>query len=209
MNTSIKVVLFSSKTLQNGEHPVMLRLIKERKVKYLSIGFLCTKAMWDKGENMPKKRHPLYKEATILIAKKKLEAEKMVYGLENEEKDLSAHELKGKLRKSKSRNASVIQYFDEVIGRLQKTGQVKNAEIYKDTKRNLLKHATEALQFSDIDHQFLNRFEEHLIAAGKGLNTIYIYLRTLRALINKAIKEEVCAEKYILLKSSLFLSMQE
>jgi len=196
MNTSIKVVLFTSKTLNTGEHPVMLRIIKDRRVKYLSIGFNCSKELWDKTQNGPKKKHPLYKEAIIRIANKKLEAERLVYGLESEEKDLSAYELKRKLRRSKAKNASVIKYFDEVILRLQITGKIKNAEIYKDTKRNILKHASKELQFSDIDYLFLNRFEEHLTAAGKGLNTIYLYLRTLRALLNKAIKEEVCAEKY-------------
>lgn len=39
-----------------------------------------------------------------------------------------------------------------------------------------------------------------MIVKGKGGNTIYIYLRTLRALINKAIKEDVCGEKYYAFK---------
>ena len=31
---SIKVMLYTSKVLSNGEHPIMLRIIKERKPKY-------------------------------------------------------------------------------------------------------------------------------------------------------------------------------
>jgi hypothetical protein len=37
MNTTIESVLYRSKTLSNGEHPLMLRLTKNRKLKYISL----------------------------------------------------------------------------------------------------------------------------------------------------------------------------
>jgi integrase len=197
MNTSVKVVLYKSKKLNNGEHPVMLRVIKDRKPKYISVGFSCTEDLWDQKENLPRKKHPHYQEAKILIAKKKLDAERLVLDLENDDKNLSAHEIKGQLKKEKVNNPFVLGYFGEVIRRLIASGQIKNAEVYKDTKRNLSLFTGEKdIHFSDVDISFLNKFEEHLKKNGKGPNTIYIYLRTLRALLNKAIKENICAEKY-------------
>lgn len=197
MNTSVKVILYTSKKLSNGEFPVMLRIIKNRKSKYLSTGFACSKDLWDQRLHIPKKKHPLYKEAKILIEKKKLEAEKLVYNLENEDKSLSAYEIKNKLKKEKVNNPFVFAYFDKVIARLNESGQIKNAEVYKDTRRNLIHFIKKRdIHFSDIDISFLNKFEEYLKSAGKGGNTIYLYLRTLRALFNKAIKEEVCSEKF-------------
>jgi hypothetical protein len=202
MNTSIKVLLFTSKTLSNGEHPIMLRVIKDRKPKYISVGLSSSLDMWDTKENLPKKKHPLYKQAKIKIAQKKLDAEKLILDLENENKNFSSYEIKGKLKKEKVNNPHVYPYFDVVIKRLKESGQIKNAEVYKDTKRNLSYFTTSIneLHFSDIDVQFLNKFEEYLKVKGKGGNTIYIYLRTLRALINKAIKEEVTSEKYYAFK---------
>ena len=76
MSTSVKVILYSSKTLKNGEHPVMLRVIKNRKSKYLSTGFSCSKELWDEKSNLPKKKHPLFIEAKMMIAQKVKEAEK-------------------------------------------------------------------------------------------------------------------------------------
>ena len=99
MNASVKVILFKSKTLKNGEHPVMLRVIKDRKPKYISTGFSCTSDMWDEKNNLPKKKHPLYVEAKILFAQKSIEANKLIIGLENDNKDLSANEIKNKLKK--------------------------------------------------------------------------------------------------------------
>ncbi len=44
---TIDVVLFTSKLLKNGEHPIMVRLIKVRKSKYISVGESCSKLLWD------------------------------------------------------------------------------------------------------------------------------------------------------------------
>ncbi|MBL0032862.1 MAG: phage integrase SAM-like domain-containing protein [Bacteroidetes bacterium] len=44
------------------------------------------------------------------------------------------------------------------------------------------------MSFSQID-KFLNRYQEFMQKTGLGPNSIYLYLRTLRALINKAIEE--------------------
>ena len=56
MNTSVKVILYTSKTLSNGEHPVMLRIIKDRKPKYISTGISCSKSLWDPKLNILKRR---------------------------------------------------------------------------------------------------------------------------------------------------------
>ena len=37
MNTTIEAVLYTSKTLSNDQHPIMLRLTKNRKQKYISL----------------------------------------------------------------------------------------------------------------------------------------------------------------------------
>ena len=190
MNTTVKVILYTSKTLSNGEHPVMLRIIKDRKPKYISTGISCIPELWDEKLCVPKKKHRHYKEAKLLIAKKKLDAEKIVYDLENESKNLSAQEIKGKLKKERVNNPYLYKYFDKVIDRFKTSGQIKTSEIYKDTKRNLVYYTgSKEVHFSEIDVSFLNQFEEYLKAQGKGGNTIYLYLRTLRAVLNKAIKE--------------------
>ncbi|MEJ7821518.1 MAG: site-specific integrase [Chitinophagaceae bacterium] len=197
MNTSVKVLLYTSKILSNGEHPVMLRVIKGRKIKYLSVGFSCSKDLWDLENNIPKKKHEHYKRAKILIGKKKLDAERLIMDLENDGKNLSVHEIKSKLKKEKVSNPLIMDYFEIIIKRLIDNSKIKNSEIYKDTKRNLSYFINgKPLHFSDIDIEFLNKFEDHLIKNGKGGNTIFIYMRTLRALINKAINEGYCNEKY-------------
>jgi hypothetical protein len=76
--SSVKVVLYTSKTLKSGEHPIMLRVIKDRKIKYLSIGASCKEDLWDEETNLPKKKHSLYRQLVVLIQKKKQDADKLL-----------------------------------------------------------------------------------------------------------------------------------
>ena len=46
MNTSIEAVLYTSKTLSNGQYPIMLRLTKNRKRKYISLHISLSPEHW-------------------------------------------------------------------------------------------------------------------------------------------------------------------
>ena len=41
MDATISVVCYKSKTLSNGEHPLMLRISKDGKKKYQKFGNIC------------------------------------------------------------------------------------------------------------------------------------------------------------------------
>ena len=75
---SIDVILYTSKVLKNGEHPIMVRLIKDRKPKYISVGVGCSKDLWDSKKNLPSKKHPLSKELIIKIEKTKTDAKRLL-----------------------------------------------------------------------------------------------------------------------------------
>lgn len=47
MNTSVSVVYHTSKTLKNGNHPLMLRVTQNRKSQYVSLGILISPEHWD------------------------------------------------------------------------------------------------------------------------------------------------------------------
>lgn len=189
---SIKAVLYTSKTLNNGEHPIMLRVIKDRKPKYLSLHLSCTKDLWDEENNLPKKKHPLYKEMVIAIDKKKLEANRLVLDLSNEEKDVSAEEIRSKLKTSVVNKKSVFQYFDEVIARLKATNRLGYAGIFKSTKNSLVTFRNgKDFQFSDITTSFLTKYEDAFYERGVAPNSVFVFLRTFKTLVNYARKDNI------------------
>lgn len=54
MSETIKVLCYKSKTLSNGEHPLMLCVCKDRKRKFQSLGISIKAELWDFKTNQPK-----------------------------------------------------------------------------------------------------------------------------------------------------------
>ena len=71
MNTSVSAVLFTSKTLANGEHPLMLRLTKNRKLKYISLHLSLNAQYWDAKKGRPR-RHCPNREIFIALIEQKI-----------------------------------------------------------------------------------------------------------------------------------------
>lgn len=193
---SIKVILYTSKLLKNGEHPIMIRFIKDRKPKYISVGHTCHPDQWDFDKELPKRKHPNYRELEILINKKKTEAQKLILNLEDEKQDFSVQEVEQKYRAA-TKKITVLDYLELLIQRLIEEGRVSYATSHKDLRR-VLKQFTKNkdFAFSDIDHNFLRKWEHHFQKQGVSQNTIGVYFRTLRSIFNKAIKEGYAKKAY-------------
>ncbi len=58
MSTTVSIMCYKSKTLKNGEHPLMLCVTKDRKRKYQSLGISVKLEHWDFSKNKPKSNCP-------------------------------------------------------------------------------------------------------------------------------------------------------
>ena len=58
MVTTINVLCYRSKTLKNGEHPIMVRICKDGKKKYVSVGISVKAKYWNFDKNEPKPNCP-------------------------------------------------------------------------------------------------------------------------------------------------------
>ena len=156
---SVKVELYKWKTLKNGEHPIILRIIQNRKRKIVSLGYSCSDELWDKKNQLPKKKHPLYNELIVAINHKKLEASKVVMELNNEQEDYSTSEVYRKIHhRSIQREATVFNYLDETYERLVSAGRIGYANVFKDLKRVISNFRNKKdLEFTDIDFSFFNK----------------------------------------------------
>jgi integrase len=188
---TVKALLYSHQPLQSGEYPIYIRITKDRKSRYLSLGYSCKKDLWDEAKNLPKKKHPLYKEITVAIEKAKLEANREILTLQNEGKDYSTEELKTILKTDKQKpGLTVYEYFDSYVASLKSQDKLGSANIYQSTKRSLMAFRNNRdLAFSDISHQFLKRFEEYHLGRGMKPNAFFVYFRHLKTLINHARKD--------------------
>ena len=59
MATTVNVLCYKSKTLSNGEHPLMIRICKDGKKKYVSLGVSVKAEHWNFEKNVPKSNSSL------------------------------------------------------------------------------------------------------------------------------------------------------
>ncbi len=194
---SIKVILYTSKLLSNGEHPIMLRIIKDRKVKYISLNVSCPVTLWNKKENIPHKKHPLYNSIINKINKKKHEASKLLIDSENDEKEMSSEQIRFKLKSEIQEKKTVFAYFDEVIDNLEKSNRIGYSNIFKSTKNSIKKFRNNRdINFMDITPSFILKYEEWFYSRGVKMNSVFVFLRTFKTLINYAKKEGIVRELF-------------
>lgn len=196
MQTTVKAVLYTSKTLKNGDHPILLRLTRDRKQLKLGLGINCHLDEWDGKVNRPKRKHPLYHEIKLALDKAEREAEKVILDFENNDRPYTLETIKARLGKVQTRE-TVFGYFDQWVGRLRATDRLGYADIFHATKKSLMAFRSEKdFSFSEVNHPFLTRWEEYHVQRGTKLNAFFVYLRTFKTLINNARKEEVVADDY-------------
>ena len=93
MDATISVVCYKSKTLSNGEHPLMLRISKDGKKKYQSLGISVNPKFWDFQKNKPKPKCPNLEYLQKIILDKKLELQKKMLEIKSGQKEYSAATL--------------------------------------------------------------------------------------------------------------------
>ncbi|ABG58733.1 site-specific integrase [Cytophaga hutchinsonii] len=186
---SVKVFLAKNKQLKNGEYPVWIRIIIDRKTKYSSLGISTKLEWWDENKCIPNKKNPNKFELETLISKKIAEVKKAIMESEIENKSYSADEIIATTKKSKNK-ITVLKFYDEVIERFKKANKIGNAAVYRDSRKALFKFRKgKDLFFHELDPGMLNKLEEYLLGNDVSENSISVYIRTLRSLYNKAIIE--------------------
>lgn len=196
MNATVNVVLFKSKTLANGEHPLMIRVCKDNKKKYKSLGISIHPQFWDFDKNKPRKNCPNKEQIQTLISDNIKDLSGSILDFKTENKEFTATKVIERV-KEPSLKKTVEQLFDSEINRLQGEGRLKYASTYKELKASLLNFNMHLdIYFSEIDINWLKRYEAYLRTKGLADNSIGVRFRTLRTLFNKAISENIVKSDY-------------
>ena len=194
-NATISVVCYKSKTLSNGENPLMLRISKDGKKTYKSLGISIDAKYWSFSKNMPKPNCPDRDNLINIILSKKAEIQSKILELNANQKDYTASSLLN-VEDKKFHIKAVGDFYIELIAEYQSQNKCGNRLIYKDSY-NSLKGFTKGkldIPFSDIDVAWLSKYEKWLRKKGNKETTISLLFRTLRSTYNKAIQSR-CARK--------------
>ena len=192
---TISVVCYKSKTLANGENPLMLRISKDGKKTYKSLGISVNAKYWSFFKNMPKPNCPDREQLIKIIINKKADIQSKIIELNANQKDYTASSLINSENK-KFQVKTVEEFYLELIDEYKSQGKCGNRLIYKGSYNSLkvFNKGKLDIPFSDIDIGWLSKYEKWLRKKGNKETTISLLFRTLRSAYNKAIQDK-CARK--------------
>ena len=197
MNTTISVICYKSKTLANGEHPLMLRIIQNRKTQYKSLNISVAAKHWDFDKNAPKPKCPHKDLINKIILKTKLEYQQKVLEKKANEEEFTASSLIHE-QKDEIKAMTVDDFYKQIIKELKEKGQIGNSYAYLssyDNLKNFYKGKKLNFTFSHIDVVFCKKFEDWMRRKGNKDTTISYQFRTLRATFNRAITAKVVSKE--------------
>ena len=195
MSTSFSVVCYKSKTLKNGENPLMLQVSKNGKRQYKSLGVSIHSKFWDSKKNRIKPNCPNKEIIQKIINDKLAEIQNRVLELNAEKKEYTTTTLLNN-DSNKFELKTVVTFYKELIEEFATDNKCGNRLIYKSSYNSLLKFTKGKLDipFCAIDIDWLKKYEKWMRFKNNRETTISLQFRTLRSAYNKAIQAK-CARK--------------
>ena len=124
---------------------------------------------------------------TLLLSKKN-EIEDAVLQLETKGDSFTVVDIVKKINGSSS-TETFFSYTEKQIQRLWKSGKIGNSKVYQYTLNSFKKYRNEKdIQLAKIDYSMTIDYEVFLLENGNSQNTVSVYMRTIRAILNHAIK---------------------
>ena len=189
MSETVKVVCYKYKTLSNGESPLMIRVCKDGKKKYQSLGISIKVEQWDFKTNQPKTKCPNRDRIILLINEKINEIQKSALDKRIAGKDFTAATLIESYNNNVC-NKTVGEYYLTYIQNLQKENRIRYAGMFEVSYSSFIKFNKHLdIPFSDINVTWLRRYELWMKEQNLSLSTISTRIRHLRAVFNLAIAE--------------------
>ena len=180
--TTVDVICYKYKPLKTGELSLKIRVCKDRKTRYINLGVSTKAEYWDFEKNQPKSYCPDREMLEKLIANKISEVKSKIVELKSEDKEFSATTLVEKVS-NQSITITVGELFKQHIHCLEEEKRLIKFNRHLD------------IPFSEMDYNWLKRYEAWLRKQGKSENTIGIRFRNIRMIFNLAVNMELLKQE--------------
>lgn len=209
--STAKIILFKGKKLTDGSFPILIRLNANRQRKHISTGLKCKSEHWNEDESR------INDKFTTRGYNNQLSRESMDIKLRefrDQIKDIISKlgtywtiedfmDLYGNDKQDSG--MSVLKYCDELVRRLRDSKRIGNAAVYAAIRRRFADFLnSKDISFNQLDASLVQKFKEFCESNGNNDSTVSLYLRTLRAIYKKAIRDKYAhAEKYPFLQITI------
>ena len=171
MNTTLTTVLYTSKTLSDGTHPLLLRLTKNRRIKYISLHISLDAKFWDFDKGRPKRNCPDKERINALIETKTKELQEQILDFKTNDKEYTLSTLVDKASRKAVRVKNFQAMFD--VNKYTASGcpVVQNAEmqcIRRSQTTRIVWHTIYPLPNTSEAHNIPDRMQrQHTIRTKK------------------------------------------
>jgi integrase/recombinase XerD len=203
---TVKLYFDKRRTKKNGTFPLKLKLFHLEHAAYISLGRSFKESQWNDKDKKVRSSFPNSGMVNASIRKALSNATTLIAENQNEIQNLSPSELKDLIHRKlygdepKSIKASTFffKYTEEQIVRLRIAKRIGTADSYKQTLTSFEKFLDYTdIPLSKINLKFILDYEAECKGNGMKVNSIGVYLRTLRAIVNRAINDGILSrDKY-------------
>ncbi len=188
---TVKVLMKMNKLNEHGLAPLYLRLIKNRKAKFISLGIYLKPSEWNIDEGKVRKSRTNSGRLNALIAQRVADAEGIAVDLETKSKSVSSSKIKEKIIGTEP--VAFFPYADKYVQSLETAGKIGTYRRAKTVIQKLKDYRSDkVLFFDDITVKFLKDYEEYLKEKMHNkTNTVHSNMRIIRKLINDGVKEDI------------------
>lgn len=170
----------------------MVRICKNGKRKYKSLGISVNPVHWDFKKNLPKPKCPNYEALLILINEKISEFQRIILDKRLNNAEFTATTLLQATDTLQAKQPlSVGEAFLNYIQTLKDENRLRYAGMFEVSYSSFIKFNKHLdIPFSDIDVAWLKKYEQWMKSNRYAINTIGTRFRHLRAVFNKAIESK-------------------
>ena len=192
---SVKLLLYKSKLKSDGRYPIVLRIIKERKIEYLCLDWIYENE-WDFDKSIVRRKHPSSKRLNNFIVKKRLEAEDLIFDFERDGISYSAKKVIKKLKGEQTKD--FLSYSETYLEELRQQKKYSRYSADHSRFKNIKAYFSGARpSFSEIDIKFIHDLKTYLVSeVGISERTAMNSLILIRTIYNRAIAEGVADRKH-------------
>lgn len=192
MSFTYKIILDTRRPKLNDTYPLKIRVYNNGRFRELSLNIKARKADWDSNSETLNKGTNNYTELSYKLTQAKSKIERII--LLSEEKgiyslDQLLQEFNG--NRIKKTTPYLQKYGNELIEELNAAKRVGTAMAYEQAISSIVSYAGKGILITNIDYTLLVKYEHHMLARGIKINTIGAYLRSIRAIYNRSIKDKL------------------
>ena len=202
MGFTAKLVLNKARIKDDGTYPIIVRVTYNRKIVNFPLSYYVQEKDWDSKNSQVKSSSKVSSSIARLNGKLKHEQAKIFdkvteLDVEGPLASMTTKEVKQAVVTSESQKQNLYDYIDTLIEEKKKAHKKSSALAYRGVKRKLQDLYGDRLHsFEQIDYSVLKALETKHLGDGGSYGGLGVYMRTFRAICNRAIKDKMVSSDF-------------